>query len=96
MVILPILASIFLLILTSRLNAAARAKFDAPVRMATFIISIAMFVVATLMFLGEIGGVNWESIAFNTFEYQESMFGLNNSELHGLSVLTAFPSQWFG
>ena len=72
MVILPILASIFLLILTSRLNAAARAKFDAPVRMATFIISIAMFVVATLMFLGEIGGVNWESIVFNTFEYQES------------------------
>jgi hypothetical protein len=57
MVILPILASIFLLILTSRLNPAARVKFDAPVRMAAFIISLAMFAVATLMFLGQIGDV---------------------------------------
>ena len=72
MVILPILASIFLLILTSRLNPAARAKFDAPVRMASLIISLAMFVLATLMFFGQIGDVGWNDIAFNNFEFQES------------------------
>ena len=72
MVILPILASIFLLILTSRLNPEARAKFDAPVRMASLIISLAMFVLATLMFLGQIGDVGWNDIAFNNFEFQES------------------------
>ena len=82
-VILPILASIFV-ILTSRLNAAARAKFDAPVRMATFIISIAMFVVATLMFFGEIGGVSTRNPLHSTpLSIKNPMFGLNNSELHG-------------
>ena len=72
LVVLPILASIFLLILTSRLNAATRAKFDAPVRMAAFIISLVMFGVATMMFLGQIGDVSWNEIAFNNFEFQES------------------------
>ena len=96
MVILPILASIFLLILTSRLNPAARAKFDAPVRMAAFIISLAMFAVATLMFLGQIGDVGWSDIAFNTFEFQESYVWIEQLDIRwtvGVDGLS-FPMVW--
>ena len=40
--------------------------------MAALIISLAMFSLATLMFLGQIGDVGWKDIAFNNFEFQES------------------------
>ena len=96
MVILPILASIFLLILTSRLNPAARAKFDAPVRMAAFIISLAMFAVATLMFLGQIGDVGWNDMEFNTFEFQESYVWIEQLRITwtvGVDGLS-FPMVW--
>ena len=96
MVILPILASVFFLILTSRLDDATRAKFDAPVRMAAFIISLAMFTVATLMFLGQIGDVGWNDITFNTFEFQESYVWIEQLDITwtvGVDGLS-FPMVW--
>ena len=72
MVVLPIMASIFLLVLTSRLSEGARRKFDSSIRMASLGITLAMFALATLMFFGEIGNVDWTGIAFNNFEFSES------------------------
>ena len=72
MVVLPIMASIFLLVLTSRLSEGARRKFDSSIRMASLGITLVMFAVATLMFFGEIGNVDWTGIAFNNFEFKES------------------------
>ena len=96
MVILPILASVFFLILTSCLDDATRAKFDAPVRMAAFIISLAMFTVATLMFLGQIGDVGWNDIAFNTFEFQESYVWIEQLDITWTVGVDGLSSQWFG
>ena len=87
LVVLPIMASIFLLILTSRLSAESRRKFDSSIRMASLGITLAMFTITTLMFFGEktcgsgdilcisgfgIGDGNWSDIAFNNFEFSES------------------------
>ncbi len=72
LVVLPIMASIFLLILTSRLSAESRRKFDSSIRMASLGITLAMFAITTLMFFGEIGNVDWTGIAFNNFEFSES------------------------
>ncbi len=72
LVVLPIMASIFLLILTSRLSAESRRKFDSSIRMASLGITLAMFAIAMLMFLGQIGDVDWKGIAFNNYEFKES------------------------
>ena len=72
MVVLPIMASIFLLVLTSRLSEGARRKFDSSIRMASLGITLVMFALATFMFLGQIGDVEWKDIAFNNFEFKES------------------------
>ena len=72
MVVLPIMASIFLLVLTSRLSEGARRKFDSSIRIASLGITLVMFALATFMFLGQIGDVDWKDIAFNNFEFKES------------------------
>ena len=59
LVVLPIMASIFLLILTSRLSAESRRKFDSSIRMASLGITLAMFALATFMFLGQNGNIDF-------------------------------------
>ena len=72
LVVLPIMASIFLLMLTSRLSEESRRKFDSSIRMASLGITLVMFAIAMLMFLGQIGDVDWKDIAFNNYEFKES------------------------
>ena len=96
LVVLPIMASIFLLMLTSRLSEESRRKFDSSIRMASLGITLVMFAIAMLMFLGQIGDVNWEGIAFNNYEFKETYvwiepLGINWSVgVDGLS----FPMVW--
>ena len=64
--------------------------------MAALIISLAMFSLATLMFLGQIGDVGWNDIAFNNFEFQESYVWIEQLEITwtvGVDGLS-FPMVW--
>ena len=88
--------SIVMLTITGMVSESSRRKLAPVWRMVSLGVSMALFIVASMMFTGQIGGVDWTGIGFNEYEFlyqYEWISSLGITWQVGLDALS-FPMVW--
>lgn len=96
LLLFPFLMSIIMLTITGVVSESSRNKLAPVWRMASLGVSMILFIVASLMFTGQIGGVDWMGIGFNQYEFvyqYEWISSLGITWQVGLDALS-FPMVW--
>ena len=85
-----------MLTITGMVSESSRRKLAPVWRMVSLGVSMALFIVASMMFTGQIGGVDWTGIGFNEYEFlyqYEWISSLGITWQVGLDALS-FPMVW--
>ena len=96
LLLFPFLMSIVMLTITGMVTESSRRKLAPVWRMVSLGVSMALFIVASMMFTGQIGGVDWTGIGFNEYEFlyqYEWISSLGITWQVGLDALS-FPMVW--